>query len=55
LSLKSSDEVNKCKPLCNGHPFFGENALRLEANPGEEATQDGFLGGGLYKLNPVDP
>ena len=30
--------------MFNGHPYFGENALRLEADPAEEATQDGFLG-----------
>lgn len=30
--------------MFNGHPYFGENALRLEADPSEEATQDGFLG-----------
>ena len=29
--------------MFNGHPYFGENALRLEADPAEEATQDGFL------------
>lgn len=43
--------------MFNGHPYFGESALRLEADPREEATQDGFLGHLIndVALPPTDP